>query len=268
MPIITKITVQKKNKERYNIFLDGTYAFSVDEEVLARFRLSKNKELTDFDIGEIEYEDEIRKGFNKALFYLSYRMRSEHEIVLYLRNEHEMGDASIQETLHKLREYGYVNDEEFTKAYVNTQLRTSDKGPQHLQMALKDKGVSPGVIEAMLETIPFEEWLERAKQVMQKVIQKNQKQSEMQIKKKTQDTLARKGYSGIIIREVLSSQAIDRDDDEMWQAIYTQARKAHNKLVNKYEGYEYTQRMKQALFRKGFQMDNIEKVIDHLAKEE
>jgi len=267
MPIITRITQQKRKNERYNIFLDGKYAFSVDEEVLARYQLGKNKELTDFDIGEIEYEDEIRKGFNKALIYLSYRMRSEHEIVLHLK-EHEMGDASIEETLHKLRKYGYVNDEEFAKAFVNTQIRTSDKGPRHMQNALKDKGISPSIIEEALERISHEEWVERAEQVMEKVIKKNAKQSKLQIKKKGQDSLSRKGYSGPVMSAVTGDIELDRDEDEQWQAIYSQAKKAHTKLSKKYEGYEYKQRMKQVLFRKGFSMEEIDRAIDYVQEEE
>ncbi len=41
MPNITKITTQKKRKDRYNIFVDEKYAFSVDEEVLLKFHLKK-----------------------------------------------------------------------------------------------------------------------------------------------------------------------------------------------------------------------------------
>ena len=52
MPIITKITTQKKNKERYNIFMDEgkgeQYAFSVDEAVLIKYQLKKGMELMTF----------------------------------------------------------------------------------------------------------------------------------------------------------------------------------------------------------------------------
>ena len=33
---ITKITVQKKRKDRFNIFVDGEYAFPVSEAVLIK----------------------------------------------------------------------------------------------------------------------------------------------------------------------------------------------------------------------------------------
>lgn len=46
MPFITKISTQKKNTERFNIFLDEKYAFSVDADVLVRFDLKKGKNWT------------------------------------------------------------------------------------------------------------------------------------------------------------------------------------------------------------------------------
>ncbi len=267
MPVITKITKQKRNEERYNIFLDGKYAFSVDEAVLVQYQLQKNKEIDDFDIGEIEYEDQIRKGFNKALVYLSYRMRSEKEIADYLL-EHEMGEAAIDETLHKLRRYGYVNDEEFAKAFINTKFNTTDKGPLQIKTGLKEKGISNEIIERLMSDRDAEQWKERAAEIMAKVIKKNPKLSPLQIKKKTQDTLARKGYSGQTVSAVLADLSVERDEDEQKTAVLSQARKAHNKYVRKFEGFEYEQKMKQALYRKGFTMDEIEWAIEELKVED
>ena len=39
---ITSITAQKR-PGRFNVFLDGNYAFSVSEDVLVKFQLSKEK---------------------------------------------------------------------------------------------------------------------------------------------------------------------------------------------------------------------------------
>lgn len=80
MQVITKITRQKNNKERYNIYLNEEFAFSVDESTLIKFGLTKGKLLDSFEIDEIAYEDEIAKAFNRALSYLSYQMRSEYEV--------------------------------------------------------------------------------------------------------------------------------------------------------------------------------------------
>lgn len=87
MPFITKISTQKKNTERFNIFLDDKYAFSVDADVLVKFELKKGKELDDLDIIEIQYGDEVKKGFNRALDFLSYRMRSTKEVEDHLKKK-------------------------------------------------------------------------------------------------------------------------------------------------------------------------------------
>jgi len=46
MAIITNVSTQKQ-KKRYNIFLDGQYAFSVSENILIKKRLFKGTNLTD-----------------------------------------------------------------------------------------------------------------------------------------------------------------------------------------------------------------------------
>ena len=50
MAKISKIEAQKR-KGRYNIYLDGKYAFPVAESVLIQFRLMKGTELDEKQIG-------------------------------------------------------------------------------------------------------------------------------------------------------------------------------------------------------------------------
>lgn len=69
MPFITKISAQKKNTERFNIFLDEKYAFSVDADVLVKFELTKGKELDDLEIIEIQYGDEVKKASTVRLIF-------------------------------------------------------------------------------------------------------------------------------------------------------------------------------------------------------
>ena len=55
---ITSITAQKR-PGRFNVFLDGNYAFSVSEEVLVKFQLAKGKELDSADLEEIFEADDL-----------------------------------------------------------------------------------------------------------------------------------------------------------------------------------------------------------------
>ncbi|RIW32317.1 recombination regulator RecX [Bacillus salacetis] len=267
MGIITKITKQVKNEERYNIFIDGEYSFSIDEEILARFQLGKGKEIDEMAIAEIGYEDDVRRAFNLAIHYLSYRMRTEKEVSDYLKKK-ELGDAVAGEAIHKLKEYNYLNDHEFAKAYVNTQINTSDKGPGAVERELIEKGVDKQLIESALTPFTQEIQLEKAMGLTNKLFKKYKKDSLIVAKQKVEQNLARKGYPFSVINLAWQETDNEKSEDEKLEAVLLHARKAHNRLKSKYTGYDYQMKMKQNLFRKGFSMEEIEEAIDRLKTEE
>ena len=61
MAKVTKIQAQKR-KGRYNVFLDGQYAFPVAETTLIEFRLMNGVELTDDQIKEIKDRENVNKA--------------------------------------------------------------------------------------------------------------------------------------------------------------------------------------------------------------
>lgn len=266
MVIIAKITTQKKNTERYNIFFDygkgEEYAFSVDQDILISFQLKKGMELDELDISEIQFEDEVKKAFNLALNFLSYRMRSTKEIIDYLKKK-EVDDPIIPDVIHKLSEYKYINDEEFAKAYVQTQINTTTKGPEVIKKELFEKGIEQDVLTKSLTLFTLDEQVEKAIKLITKTIPKNNKVSERQTKQKLEQTLVRKGFTWEVIQIAMEEASTEKDTDEEWEALSHHGRKAHRKYEN-LDGWEYEQKMKQTLFRKGFELDMIEKFINHI----
>lgn len=171
MPYITKISAQKNNTERVNIFLDEKYAFSVDLDVLVQHDLKKGKELDEADIIDIQFGDAVKKGFQQAVDYLSYRMRSVKEVTDYLTKK-EIPTPAISEIIHKLKHYKYVNDLEFAEAYVSTHRKTNSKGPSVLKKELKLKGIEDDHIEQALSQYPDDLQLEEAVKQVQKLVRK------------------------------------------------------------------------------------------------
>jgi regulatory protein len=267
MPIITKVTTQAKNKERYNIYLDygqgEEFGFSVDEYVFVKFQLKKGKELDELDLAEIQYADEVKKAYNLALNYLSYRMRSKREIYTYLKSKNT-GDAVIQEIIHKLDEQRYLDDLEFAKAYTRTQINTTIKGPKLIRQELKEKGVSEEQINISLLDFSSEEQLQTALTIAEKVKGKNGKLSAAALKQKIEQTLQQKGYDFSIIQQLFQVWTLEKEDEEEWEALKYQGLKAHRRY-EKYSGWEYERRMKQALYRKGFSIEQIERLLEELA---
>lgn len=263
MPTITKITVQKKRTDRYNIFLDNgkgeEYGFSVDEDVLIKHSLKKGMVLDDLLLSEISYSDDIRKAYNTAVNYLARMMRTETEVRKHLA-EKDVDEVIIQEVIHKLNEYQFLNDEQLAFAFVRTQMNTTDKGPTLIKRELKEKGIGEANILDALQEFPFDLQLEKAIALCEKYIKKNKQVSQKIMKQKMEQLLFRKGYSSEI-SQLATEQIEETNEDEEFESLKYQAEKLERKY-SKYNGYEYEQKMKQALYRKGFSMDVITKYIE------
>lgn len=264
MAIITKITAQKHSDDRLNIFLDDgkgeKYAFSVDQDVFIRFNLQKGKELDEFDIIEIQYGDEVKKAYNKALEYLSYRMRSIKEVEDHLRKK-EYNDTIIQEVVFKLKEYRYVDNLEFANAYVRTHWQTNGKGPSVIKLELAGKGIEQAYIEQALTQYDKSAQIKEAINHAEKVMKKNNKLSTVLLKQKLEQFLMRKGFSYDIISVALEEVKVEQNESEEWSALQKHAEKAKKRYQNE-DPYQYKMKMKQFLYRKGFTIEIIERYLD------
>lgn len=91
MAVITKIEVQKRSKERFNIYIDKgqgeEYGFSVNEVILLKHGLQKGLEIDEIALGNILYNEEVQKAYLQAISYLSYQMRTKQEIEEFLRKK-------------------------------------------------------------------------------------------------------------------------------------------------------------------------------------
>lgn len=86
---LQKIEVQKRSKERFNIYIDKgqgeEYGFSVNEVILIKHGLQKGLEIDEIALGNILYNEEVQKAYLQAISYLSYQMRTKLEIEDFLR---------------------------------------------------------------------------------------------------------------------------------------------------------------------------------------
>lgn len=261
MSKITKISVQQKNKERFNIFLDGEYAFAVYEGTLLKFQLIKGKELDELEIEEILYSDQVNKAYNTAVHYLSFRMRTAKEIQDYLK-EKEYEPFVIKEIVKKLSEQGYLNDREFAIAYVRTQVNTTLKGRGVIEQELMEKGVGKGMIEEAVESeYSAEQELEHAVKLVLKYAPKYKKDSFKVMIQKVEQALVRKGYSFSVIKIAIEEAELEEDSSEEWESLSKHAEKYQRKYTGM-DDYEYKMKMKGALYRKGFPMNLIDRWLE------
>ncbi|MDM8530536.1 RecX family transcriptional regulator [Anaerolineales bacterium HSG25] len=150
---ITALRLQKKNKNRVNVFLDGEYRFALSFNAAAS--LKKGQELTEAEITELTAEGELHKLYEQALRYLGYRARSEGEMRQHLLGKGH-AEQTVEETIDRLRGEGYVNDEEFARLWLADREQLRPRGARALRYELRQKGVNDAVIEQVLTDLDEE----------------------------------------------------------------------------------------------------------------
>jgi regulatory protein len=118
-----------------------------------------------------------------------------------------------------------------------------------------------------LEEYSFEHQLEKALMLSKKFIQKNSKESMRVVKQKLENLLVRRGYTFEITNITVRELDLDKPADDELEAIRYQGEKAIRKFSH-YTGFEYEQKMKQFLFRKGFSFEIIERFLTELKENE
>src|SRR5882672_4664958 len=80
MPVVTKIIEQKKRPNRRNVYLDGAFAFGLNDNVVAKFRLREGTMLSEAQVAEIATGEVRQECFDYAMKYLQARLHSTAEL--------------------------------------------------------------------------------------------------------------------------------------------------------------------------------------------
>jgi regulatory protein len=186
---ITAIEVQKRSPNRVNIYLDGEYAFGLARIVAAWLKVGQ--ELDEKKIEQLQAEEARERALQQAMLFLSYRARSESEIRQNLR-KHEIPEPVIEQTLERLRQDGFANDNQFAKAWVENRSAFRPRSRRMLAMELRQKGLGDESVESALERVDDEAL---AYEAAQKRAARYKDLEWNDFRKKLSDFLARRGFS-------------------------------------------------------------------------
>ncbi len=88
-------------------------------------------------------------AYIKAVSYLAQMARTEFEIRKYLKKK-SYSDAEILEALQALKDEGIVDDESYTKEFIEFSIKNRLLGPNALRVRLARRGVSSEIISRCL----------------------------------------------------------------------------------------------------------------------
>jgi regulatory protein len=109
--------------------------------------------------------------YNFALRFLSYRTRSEKEVVDKLKSK-QVDPQIVEKIIAKLKDKKFINDEEFARQWIESRLRFKPRSLRLIKLELKQKGISPEIVESSIKNqeLGAESDLEQAKQLIEKRI--------------------------------------------------------------------------------------------------
>ncbi|UPQ85196.1 RecX family transcriptional regulator [Ignavigranum ruoffiae] len=266
--IISKIEKQSKRANRYNLYVDGKFYLGIDENILVKYALYKGLEVTPDRLAHIRYDEEVNKYYNQALNYLSYGLRTVNQMRQYLHKHLPQDRASreedIEHILNKLRDQALVDDVYYGQAYVRTKMRINRKGPLLIEQELRQKGLNAEKIQLALAEYPLAQGQENLRHLAEKFTKKHRKLSRKMQSLKLNQHLQSKGYAQDWIASVDYHDLLTNDVDDQ-ELVEAEATKLYQRKSRIYQGNQLKQIIRQNLYRKGFNQDDIESCLqDHL----
>jgi regulatory protein len=212
MAVITALEIQKRNKERVNVYLDGEYSFSVN--LIDAARLRKGQTLTENDIHQLRADDAVVKAVESAVRFLGYRPRSIQEVCRNLK-EKSIDEGVIDQAVERLSAMGYLDDEAFARFWVENRTMFKPLSPSALRYELRQKGISDAIMESVLSEVDSSASAYKAAVGQARRFRGSDVKT---FRAKMSSFLQRRGFSYDIIREV-----IERLEEELGEEDYFSA---------------------------------------------
>ena len=193
---ITALRIQKRKKERVNVYLDDEYAFAVSVTVAAG--LNKGQYLSDTEIERLKSKAERDEAYNQAIRFLGFRSRSRQEMISYLNGKGYLPQV-VTDTVNRLLQEHYLDDEAFARAWLDSRERFRPRGHKALRYELKQKGITDDVIDTVLAGLDEDSLAWAA---VESKLYRWQHLGEEDLKKKVMGLLNRRGFDYEVARAV------------------------------------------------------------------
>lgn len=196
---ITSIKQQAKRADRYSIFVDEKYAFSLSEAALLESQLVSGQELSPQQLKEFKKLSADDKLYHQAWRYIALRPRSRYEMETYLRRK-QADPPLVEQIISKFTAIELLHDAKFAQAFINNRRLLKPTSRRKLQAELRKKGIEDSLIQ---EALGHEASDEQA--ALREVIERKRRQTKYQDSEKLLAYLARQGFSYDDIKHALAA---------------------------------------------------------------
>ena len=195
------IKYQKKGNNNYQVFLDNDKKYIINEDVILKYKLLYKEEIDEFLLDEMLTSNANYDIYNKCVKYISVRLRSVNEIKEFMQRKN-VSPELIEETIQKLLSNKLLDDDTFTKAFVNDKLNFTTMGPYRIAAELKKQHVDNNIITKYISNIDDNFLEEKINKQITKLIKSNK--NKPNLKNKIYNNLQNLGYSQSMILDNLN----------------------------------------------------------------
>ncbi len=199
MPVVTDIKKQRRvGSNRFNVSIDGVYAFTISDLDLSMSSLRIGSELTPAELEEYKQNADEAKAYALALRFLGVRLRSRRELQDYLvRRGCEPDESEV--ALERLERLDLVDDTRFARAWIADRQALRPRSKLRLAQELMAKGVAREIIDQVLREVEPDGELEALKTL----IGRKRRLAQYQDANKLTAYLQRQGYRWELIKNAL-----------------------------------------------------------------
>ena len=119
-----KITKLEKKKRLYLLELDNDQKLYITEDTIVKYFLSKEKEISEEELKEIQEFAQYSYGKNLALYHLSFKARTTKEVRDYL-TKYEIDTEIIDKVVQHLKEEKWLDDRQYARNLIEANLLLS-----------------------------------------------------------------------------------------------------------------------------------------------
>jgi len=201
--VITRL--EKNRSKNYSVYVDDKIAFEITEYALFKLDVHIGKELNEKELDLIRNQVLISIAQNDAISFVSYKMRTTHEVELKLKEKYAI--EIIEEVVDYLNQNGYLNDEIYAEKFIIEKKRLEKLSKKVLMYKLLGKGISKSIIEEKISQLEYDE-----SEYAKKLVSKFSKAIKEKEPFKTEGYLYRKGFSKDTIKSVIKEET-NQDGD-------------------------------------------------------
>jgi regulatory protein len=151
-------------------------------------------------------QKKFERYFNLSLKFISFRPRSEKEVLDYLKKK-KLTEETISKIMARLVDLNFIDDLEFAKFWIDQRMRGRPRALRIIKLELKQKGIREEKIDEAVNELgkSSSDDLENARRLAERKLNSYRNLPEDERRRKLIGVLQRRGYDYEVIKKALEA---------------------------------------------------------------